>query len=60
MSEPKLETKYALNLSTMMPLSVSDVGVLRTRIRMQRRENMSKCITDEWNIRNEKRLWFNR
>lgn len=48
MAEPELETKCALNLSTIMPLSVSDVGVLRIRIRMQRRENMSKCITDEW------------
>ena len=38
MAEPKLETKYALNLSTIMHLSVSDVGVLRIRIRMQRRE----------------------
>lgn len=46
MAEPKLETKYALNLSTIMPLSLSDVGVLR--IRMQKRENTSKCITEEW------------
>lgn len=47
MAMPELQTTYALNLSTVMPLSVSDTGVPITRVGMQRRENMNKYATGE-------------
>lgn len=58
MAMPELQTTYALNLSTVMPLSVSDTGVPITRVGMQRRENMNKYATGEWENKSWKRSWF--
>lgn len=46
MAEPEFNIKYVSNLSTIMALPLCNIGVLIIRVKMQRNEDMNKCITD--------------